>query len=68
MCVLHHAHIENIKTVANLMNNKDVFMCILRLHAHAGSPHGCAVKHDPRVVCMLTLALRTYVQLSLFRV
>ena len=22
-----HAHIENIKTVANLTNNKDVFMC-----------------------------------------
>ena len=31
-----HAHIENIKTVANLSNNKDVFMCILCLHARAG--------------------------------
>ena len=31
-----HAHIENIKTVANLTNNKDVFMCILRFHARAG--------------------------------
>ncbi len=28
-----NAHIENIKTVANLTNNKDVFMCILRIHA-----------------------------------
>ena len=36
MCVLQHAHIENIKTVANLSNNKDVFMCILRFHARAG--------------------------------
>jgi hypothetical protein len=34
--VFHHAHIENIKTVANLSNNKDVFMCILRFHACAG--------------------------------
>ena len=31
-----HAHIENIKTVANLTNNKDVFLCILRFHARAG--------------------------------
>jgi hypothetical protein len=31
-----HAHIENIKTVANLSNNKDVFMCILPFHARAG--------------------------------
>ena len=31
-----HAHIKNIKTVANLTNNKDVFMCILRFHAWAG--------------------------------
>ena len=31
-----HAHIENIKTVADLPNNKDVFMCILRFHAQAG--------------------------------
>ena len=31
-----HAHIENIKTVANLTNNKDVLMCILHFHARAG--------------------------------
>ena len=31
-----HAHIDNIKQVANLTNNKDVFMCILRFHARAG--------------------------------
>jgi hypothetical protein len=31
-----HAHIENIKTVANLTNNMNVFMCILRFHARAG--------------------------------
>jgi hypothetical protein len=38
MRVFQHAHMENIKTVANLtnLNNKDVFMCILRFHAHAG--------------------------------
>ena len=30
---LQHAHIENIRSVANLSNNKDVFMCILRFHA-----------------------------------
>ena len=36
MFLLQHAHIENIKTVANLTNNKDVFMSILRLHARAG--------------------------------
>ncbi len=35
MCVFQHAHIENIKTVANLSNNKNVFMCILRFHARA---------------------------------
>ena len=34
--LVQHAHIENIKTVANLSNNKDVFMCILRFHARAG--------------------------------
>ena len=33
---LQHAHIENIKSVANLSNNKDVFMCILHFHARAG--------------------------------
>ena len=36
MFLAQHAHIENIKTVANLSNNKDVFMCILRFHARAG--------------------------------
>jgi hypothetical protein len=36
VCVFQHAHIENIKTVASLSNNKDVFMCILRFHARAG--------------------------------
>ena len=36
MFLVQHAHIENIKTVANLSNNKDVFMCILRFHARAG--------------------------------
>ena len=36
MGVFQHAHIENIKTVANLSNNKDVFVCILRFHARAG--------------------------------
>ncbi len=34
-----HAHIENIKDVANLTNNKDVFMCILHFHARAGYLH-----------------------------
>ncbi len=31
-----HAHVKNIKTAANLTNNKDVFMCILCFHALAG--------------------------------
>ncbi len=31
-----HAHIDNLKTIANLTNNKDVFMCIIRFHARAG--------------------------------
>ena len=31
-----HAHIDNIKAVAILTNNKDVFMCIIRFHARAG--------------------------------
>jgi hypothetical protein len=31
-----HAHIENIKIVANLTNNKDVFLCIIRFHALTG--------------------------------
>ena len=33
---LQHAYVENIKTVANLSNNKDVFMFILCFHARAG--------------------------------
>ena len=36
MWVFQHAHIVNIKTVANLSNNKDVFMCILCFHPRAG--------------------------------
>ncbi len=36
LLIFQHTHIENIKTVANLTNNKDVFMCILRFHASAG--------------------------------
>jgi hypothetical protein len=36
VCVVQHAHIKNIKTVANLSNNKDVFLCILCFHARAG--------------------------------
>ncbi len=36
MRVFQHAHIENIKTVANLTNNKDVFMCIMRFNACVG--------------------------------
>ncbi len=36
MCVFQHAHIENIKTVANLLNKKDVSLCILCFHAFAG--------------------------------
>ena len=36
MYLVQHAHIKNIKTVANLSNNKDVFMCILLFHARAG--------------------------------
>ena len=36
--LLQHVHIDNIKSVANLSNNKDVFMCILRFHARAGYP------------------------------
>ncbi len=35
-CFQQHAHIENIKTVENLTDSKDVFMCILRYHARAG--------------------------------
>ena len=33
---LQHAHIENIKSVANVSN---IFMCILRFHAWAGYLH-----------------------------
>ncbi len=32
-----HAHIKNIKTVANLNNNKDVFMCTLCYQATSTS-------------------------------
>ncbi len=31
-----HAHIDLIKTVAHLINNKDVFLCILRYHCRRG--------------------------------
>jgi hypothetical protein len=31
-----HAHIELIKSVAHLTNNKDVFLCILRFHCRCG--------------------------------
>ena len=31
-----HAHIELIKNVAHLTNNKDVFLCILRYHCSSG--------------------------------
>ena len=31
-----HAHIDIIKTVAHLTNNKDVFLCILRYHCRRG--------------------------------
>jgi hypothetical protein len=31
-----HAHIDNLKTIANLTNNKDVFMCIIRFHSRDG--------------------------------
>ncbi len=30
------SHIDNIKSVANLSNNKYVFMCIMCFHALAG--------------------------------
>jgi hypothetical protein len=33
---LEHAHIDLIKNVAHLTNNKDVFMCILRYHCRHG--------------------------------
>ena len=31
-----HAHIDLIKSVAHLTNNKDVFLCILRYHCRSG--------------------------------
>ncbi len=31
-----HAHIDLIKTVEHLTNNKDVFLCILRYHCRRG--------------------------------
>ena len=33
---VEHAHIELIKSVAHLTNNKDVFLCILRFHTRMG--------------------------------
>jgi hypothetical protein len=36
-----HAHIKNLKTIANLTNNKDVFMCIIRFHARASYLQTC---------------------------
>ena len=33
---LEHAHIDLIKSVAHLTNNKDVFLCILRYHCCCG--------------------------------
>ncbi len=33
---LEHAHIDLIKSVAHLTNNKDVFLCILRYHCRSG--------------------------------
>jgi hypothetical protein len=35
-CDFQHVHIKNIKTLAELLNIKNVFMCILCFHAHAG--------------------------------
>jgi hypothetical protein len=34
-----HAHIDLIKSVAHLTNNKDVSLCILRYHCHRGLVH-----------------------------
>ena len=34
-----HAHIDIIKSVAHLTNNKDVFLCILRYHCRRGLLH-----------------------------
>ena len=34
--MIEHAHIELIKSVAHLTNNKDVFLCILRFHTRGG--------------------------------
>ena len=31
-----HAHIDIIKSMAHLTNNKDVFLCILRYHCRCG--------------------------------
>ncbi len=48
MFFCQHAHIENIKTVANLTNNKDVFNSTLTIphmfskRKEAGFPFGCA--------------------------
>ncbi len=34
--VPEHAHIDIIKSVAHLANNKDAFLCILRYHCRRG--------------------------------
>ena len=48
-------HLENIKTVANLTNNKDVFMCILRFHALAGYLQ--TYENLLKEICILALRL-----------
>ncbi len=40
-CFDQHAHIEDIKTLVKLTNNKDVFMCIICFHARAGYLQTC---------------------------
>jgi hypothetical protein len=43
-----HAHIELIKSVAHLTNNKDIFLCILRFHTRAAF-----LQHYGRIVSEL---------------
>ena len=43
-----HAHIELIKSVAHLTNNKDIFLCILRFHTRAAF-----LQHYERIVSEL---------------
>ena len=43
-----HAHIELIKSVAHLTNNKDVFLCILRFHTRAAF-----LQHYERIMSQL---------------